>query len=87
MEHEATLRFVTNLDRTGIEAQLRQVQEKAEARELKELAALLASAPGQSREGLENLIQRGIEMVRVSNGPKGLADQLEIVLLNLPNLG
>lgn len=87
MEHEATLRFVTNLDRAGIEGQLRQVAQKAAERQLPAVAALLGGAEGKSREALDRIVAEGIALLRQAPGQQGLCDQLEMLQLNLPNLG
>lgn len=87
MEHEATLRFVTNLDRAGIEAQLRQVAQKAAERQLPAVAELLSGADGKSRQALDEIISASIVLLRQGSGQQGLADQLEMLQLNLPNLG
>lgn len=87
MEHEATLRFVTNLDRAGIEAQLRQVMQKAVDRQLAAVAMLLTGAEGKSRQELDRLITESIAVLRGTPGQQSLADQLEMLQLNLPNLG
>ncbi|MDO8933325.1 MAG: hypothetical protein Q7U97_13100 [Rhodocyclaceae bacterium] len=87
MEHESTLRFVTNLDRSGIEAQLRQVMQKAADRNLPAVAALLATADGRSRQELDQLIVECVRLIRETPEHKALSDQLEMVQINLPNLG
>jgi hypothetical protein len=87
VEHEATLRFVTNLDRAGIEAQLRQVRQKATDRQVPAVAALLAGAEGKSRQELEQLIVDCLAALRQTPGQQALSDQLEMVQINLPNLG
>lgn len=87
MEHEATLRFVTNLDRGGIEAQLGQVRQKAAARNLADLAARLDGIEGRSRQELDTLIHDCIKLAHQTPGNRALVDQLEMVQINLPNLG
>jgi len=87
MEHEATLRFVTNLDRAGIEAQLQQVMKKATERNLPAVAALLATAGGQSRQELTQLITGCVGLLRAAPENRALIDQLEMIEINLPNLG
>lgn len=87
MEHESTLRFVTNLDRSGIEAQLSQVRQKAAERGLADLAAQLDGIAGKSRPELDALITACIKLAGQAAGNKALVDQLEMVQINLPNLG
>jgi hypothetical protein len=87
VEHEATLRFVTNLDRAGIEAQLRQVERKAAERRVTAVAGLLAGAEGKSRQELEQLVAECLQALKQTPGQQALADQLEMVQINLPNLG
>lgn len=87
MEHEATLRFVTNLDRAGIEAQLRQVEQRAIDRQVTAVATLLGGAAGKSRQELEQLITECLQVLKQTSGQQALSDQLEMVQINLPNLG
>ena len=87
MEHEATLRFVTNLDRAGIEKLLAGVAAKAAERNMANVAALLGGAPGKSRAELDKLIVECVGLLSKDGGNTGLIDQLEMVQINLPNLG
>lgn len=87
MEHEATLRFVTNLDRAGIEKLLAGVAAKSAERGMANVTALLGGAPGKSRAELEKLIVECIGLLSKDSGNNGLIDQLEMVQINLPNLG
>jgi hypothetical protein len=87
MEHETTLKFVTDLDRAGIEMHLDQVQQKAAARGLADLAALLEGSAGKSRQDLDALVTACIKLAGQYAGNSALVDQLEMVQINLPNLG
>lgn len=87
MEHESTLKIVTNLDRAGIEAQLALVRQKAADRGLPAIAALLDGAAGKSRQELDMLITECIKLARQGADNRALSDQLEMVQINLPNLG
>lgn len=86
MGHESTMVFVTNLDRAGIEAQLLQVRKAAVERNLADVAALLAEVQNKSRVELDQLITRCIQSIRATPH-KALCDQLEMLQMNLPNLG
>lgn len=85
-EHEATMKFVTNLDRGGIEAELKKAAKLAEAKNLPEVAKSLGSAAGKSRAELEQLVSQSIAACKGNPAAKGLAELLEMILLNLPNL-
>jgi hypothetical protein len=87
MEHEATLKIVTNLDRSGIETQLTQIRQKAADRGLPAIASLLEGIAGKSRQELDALITECVKLARQSPDNRALSDQLEMVQINLPNLG
>lgn len=87
MEHETTLKLVTNLDRGGIEALLGDIRQKAVERNLADLAARLDGIKGKSRQELDALIHDCIKLAHQSPGNRGLVDQLEMAQINLPNLG
>lgn len=87
MDHEATLRFVTNLDRAGIESQLHAAALKAAERGFGDVAAQLGEAAGKPRADLDALINRCVAQLKGKEGARGLIDQLEMVQINLPNLG
>lgn len=87
MEHESTLKFVTNLDRGGIETQLTQIRQKATDRGLAAVATLLDGLSGKSRQELDALITECVKLARQGPDNRPLVDQLEMVQINLPNLG
>jgi hypothetical protein len=87
MEHESTLKLVTNLDRGGIEALLDEIRRKAVERNLADLAARLDGIAGKSRQELDALIQKCIKLAHQTPGNRALVDQLEMAQINLPNLG
>lgn len=87
MGHEATLQFITDLDRAGIEKHLAAIADKATARGAAEVATLLAGAPGKPRAELDALIVTCIGLLKQDKANSGLVDELDMVQMNLPNLG
>jgi hypothetical protein len=85
-EEDKTVRMVTNLDRSAIEAKLAGVRQAAQKANLAELASLFNGVEGMPRAQIET---------RVANALKWLADKpehlrivadLELVEINLKNL-
>lgn len=87
MEYEATMKFVTNLDRAGIEAKLHEIAQKAAACGHADVARRLAVPVGKSGAELNALIQEGIAGLSGNSDARRLIDELEMVQVNLPNLG
>ena len=84
--HEKTLKLVMNLDRTAIEARLGEVRAGAEAANLSELGALFSGIEGMPRAQMETRVKNALKWLADKPQHKGLAAQLELVELNLPNL-
>ena len=84
--HEKTLKLVTNLDRSGIEARLAETRKAAQAAQLGEVAALLEGIEGQPRAQMEERVKKAMKAVMGRAEHKAIMAQLEMVELNLPNL-
>jgi hypothetical protein len=84
--HDKTLKLVTNLDRAGIEARLAQISAAAQAAKLGELAQMFAGIEGAPRAQLEQTVRSALKWLADKPDHKGLAAQLELVEINLPNL-
>jgi hypothetical protein len=84
--HDKTFELVTNLDRAGIEARLEEVRQAAESMLIADLAQPLTGIAGKSREELTARVRTAMEAARDA-GQQHLLTQLEMVELNLPNLG
>jgi hypothetical protein len=84
--HDKTFELVTNLDRAGIEARLEEVRQTAESMLIADLAQPLTGIAGKSREELTARVRTAMEAARDA-GQQQLLAQLEMVELNLPNLG
>jgi hypothetical protein len=84
--HDKTLKLVTNLDRAGIEERLAQIRGAAQAANLAELAQMLAGIEGAPRAQLEQKVRGALKWLADKSEHKGLAAQLELVEINLPNL-
>ena len=84
--HEKTLKLVTNLDRGAIEQRLAAVRNAAQSSNLGELAAMFNGIEGMPRAQIESKVQSALKWLRDKPDHKGLAAQLELVEINLPNL-
>lgn len=84
--HDKTFELVTNLDRAAIEARLEEVRQTAESMLIADLAQPLTGIAGKSREELTARVRAAMEAARDA-GQQQLLTQLELVELNLPNLG
>ena len=84
--HEKTLKFVTNLDRSAIEAKLAEVRGAAQAANLSELAALFSGIEGMPRAQIETRVKNALKWLADKPQHTGIGAQLELVELNLPNL-
>jgi hypothetical protein len=84
--HDKTFELVTNLDRAGIEARLEEVRQTAESMLIADLAQPLTGIAGASREELTARVRTAMAAARDA-GQRQLLTQLEMVELNLPNLG
>ena len=84
--HEKTLKFVTNLDRSAIEAKLAEVRNTAQAANLSELAALFSGIEGMPRAQIETRVKNALKWLADKPQHTGIGAQLELVEINLPNL-
>jgi hypothetical protein len=84
--HEKTLKLVTNLDRGAIEARLVQVRNAAQTNDLAELGALFNGIEGMPRAQIEARVRNALKWLADKPQHNGIAAQLELVEINLPNL-
>jgi hypothetical protein len=85
-DEEKTLKLVTNLDRTAIEARLAQVRKDAQSANLKELADLFQGVEGMPRALIERNVKNALAWLADKPQLNRIASQLELVGLNLANL-
>jgi hypothetical protein len=86
MKEETTLKLLTNLDRTAVERLLNEVKTLAEQKGMGDIAALFADVGTASRSDLERNVHDAIQQLRGTDAAKDMSANLEMVLLNLPNL-
>lgn len=86
MENDQTLKIVTNLDRSGIEAKLGEVRTLAQSKNLPELASLFNGVEGMPRAQFEQRVANALKWLADKPEHSGLTAQLELVELNLRNL-
>ena len=87
MNHEnETLRWPTNLDRSGIVARLVEVRAAAEAGGMAELAARFAGVEDMSSGQIGASVVAAMNWVQDKPGCDALATQLSMVAMNLKNL-
>lgn len=86
MEHEATMQFLTNLDRTAIESKLSEAKALAESKNFSDVVSLLVDVEGKSREELDARIRQCLGLVAGSPDGKRLSALLEMIQVNLANL-
>jgi len=86
MDHDQTMKLMTNLDRAAIEDRLAQVRIAAQAKNLGDLATLFADVEGMPRAQMEQRIRNALKWLADKPEHKGLGAILELVELNLPNL-
>lgn len=84
--HEKTLKLVTNLDRGAIEAKLGEVRGAAQSSNLSELATLFTGIEGMPKAQIESRVRNALKWLADKPEHKGIAAQLELVEINLPNL-
>lgn len=85
-ESEKTMKIVTNLDRSGIEAKLAEVRAQAQSKNLTELASLFNGVEGMPRAQFEQRISNALKWLADKPEHASLSAQLEMVELNLKNL-
>jgi hypothetical protein len=84
--HDKTLKLVTNLDRTAIEARLADVRKAAQAAGLGDVVAALGGIEGLPRAQVEERLKSALKSLATKPEHKGLSAQLELVEINTPNL-
>jgi len=87
MDQDKTVELVTNLDRAAIEEKLGQIVAAAKAQNLEDVVTLLGAYAGMSQEDLRKRVGLCLHALSGSPEHKGLFTQLELVELNLHNLG
>ena len=87
MDQDKTVELVTNLDRAAVEEKLRQVVAEAKARGLSDIVKQLGEFAGIGRDDLQKRITPCLKALAQSPEHRALFMQLELVELNLPNLG
>ena len=84
--HEKTLKLVMNLDRSAIEAKLADVCKVAQTNDLPELGALFNGIEGMPRAQIETRVRNALKWLADKPQHQGIAAQLELIEINLPNL-
>jgi hypothetical protein len=84
--HDKTLKLVTNLDRGAIEGRLAEIRATAQSSQLGELASLFNGIEGMPRAQMEAAIRNALKWLADKPQHQGIAAQLELVEINLPNL-
>jgi len=84
--HETTLKIVTNLDRAAIEAKLVEVRTAAQSQGFEPLAQMFAGIEGMPRAQIQERVRNALRWMGDKPQLKNLADHLELIELNLPNL-
>ena len=84
--HDQTLKIVTNLDRAGIEQRIANIRDAAQATNLAELVQLLSGIEGTPRAQFEKKLKDALKSISGKPAHAGLAAQLEMLEMNLPNL-
>lgn len=85
-EHDKTLKLVTNLDRSAIEARLGALRKAAQSSNLAELAATFAGVEGMPRAEMEKRVRSALKWLADKPQHNNLRGELELLELNLPNL-
>ena len=86
MDHDQTMKLVTNLDRAAIEQKLGEVRTLAQSKNLSELAMLFNGVEGMPRAQIQQRIGNALKWLADKPEHTGIAAQLELVEMNLPNL-
>ncbi len=87
MDQDKTVELVTNLDRAAIEGKLGQIVADAKARSLEDIPTLLGAYVGMSQDELRKRVTLCLHALSGASEHKALFTQLELVELNLSNLG
>ena len=87
MDQDKTVELVTNLGRSAIEEKLSQIVAVAKAQNLEDIVTLLGAYGGMSQEDLRKRVGLCLHALSGSPEHRALFTQLELVELNLHNLG
>jgi len=87
MDQDKTVELVTNLDRAAVEDKLRQIVAEAKALGLDDLVKHIGNFAGAGKDDLQKRITPCLKALAQSPQHRALFTQLELVELNLPNLG
>jgi hypothetical protein len=87
VDQDKTVELVTNLDRAAVEDKLRQIVAEAKARGLNDIVTQLGNFAGAGKDDLQKRITPCLKALAQSPQHRALFTQLELVELNLPNLG
>jgi len=85
-DNEKTMRIVRNLDRGAIEGKLAEVRSAAQSKNLPELASMFSGVEGMPRAQIETRVANALKWLADKPQHQGIAAQLELVEINLPNL-
>jgi len=86
MSNEPTMKLVTNLDRTAIEAKLREVGSGAASAGLTDLAKMFMGIEGMPAAQIEQRVGNAIKWLADKPQHMRLAAMLDLVGMNLKNL-
>ena len=86
MDSESTMKFYVNLDRPAIEVKLKQLTVLCDMPELAEVGRLIGSLDGKPRAELEHAINQAIGLLGGNDEYGYIIDQLDMLLMNLPNI-
>jgi hypothetical protein len=87
VDQDKTVELVTNLDRAAIEEKLGQIVAQAKVHNLEDILTLLGAFAGMSQDDLRKRVGLCLHALSGSPEHKALFTQLELVELNLHNLG
>ncbi len=87
VDQDKTVELVTNLDRAAIEEKLGQIVAAAKSQNLEDIVTLLGAYAGMGQDELRKRVGLCLHALSGSPEHKALFTQLELVELNLHNLG
>ena len=87
MSFETTMIFSTTMNRTEIEKMLKDCHRFAAAADIPRVTKLLTNINGLSASELESRIKHCLHQLGGKDEYALLIDKLDMVLINLPNLG
>jgi hypothetical protein len=86
MTFDSTMKFSTTMTRGEIEGKLPELAKFATAADLPEVAQLLSGAAGQPAADMEARFHRCLEILAAKDEYGLLIDQIDMLMLNLPNI-